>query len=161
MCSCQLKPASARPCQCIWLFSSIDLNTSLYQTLVHTEHSLHGVSCSSLTVMIMSCVGNTHIYLYPASCNHSDHTYITDKTRQHHSKLVLWHAQDTLLGLNTIHALLLLVLMIACDSRLARAESAFLPSTTHTQSTTSRRTGRGDACVSLGCVAALKICNGR
>ena len=81
--------------------------------------------------------------------------------RLHHTKLVLWHAQNMLLGQNTVYALLLLVLMIACDSCLARADSAFLPSIMHTQSTTSRRTGRGDACVSLGCVGALKICNER
>lgn len=89
------------------------------------------------------------------------HTYITVMTRQHQTTLMLLHATDTLLGQNTVQVLLSLVLMVACCNCLVCAESAFLPSTMHTQSTTSRRTGRGDACVSLGCVAALRICNER
>lgn len=41
------------------------------------------------------------------------------------------------------------------------ADSASLPSIMHIQSTASRRTGRGDACVSLGCAVALRTCSER
>lgn len=75
------------------------------------------------------------------------------------------HAHKTLLcSQSTVTVSLVSFILFSvtdCCHHLGCADFASLPSIMHTQSTASRRIGRGDACASLGCADVLKTCSER